>query len=198
MPLPTNNTNKLIEQGCLGGKTGCNKIGGDNFVGAFLHINLDLIKSVLILGYGLGSIPTIIEKTYHKSYKFTAIEIDPEIIRLALKYTMPELKSSVDLIESDAYTYMKYEDAKYDLICFDIFVNDVIPAKFLTDTFASKLKERLTDPGVLIINMLYHTDEDRVKTNEYVNTIFCKVFEHHKTVFIRNNLMIFGWKRSIA
>lgn len=29
------NTNKLIEQGCLGGKTGCNKIGGDNFVGAF-------------------------------------------------------------------------------------------------------------------------------------------------------------------
>jgi D-alanyl-D-alanine carboxypeptidase len=29
------NTNKLIEQGCLGGKTGSNKIGGDNFVGAF-------------------------------------------------------------------------------------------------------------------------------------------------------------------
>jgi len=30
-----NNTNKLIEQGCLGGKTGNNKIAGDNFVGAF-------------------------------------------------------------------------------------------------------------------------------------------------------------------
>ena len=29
------NTNKLIAQGCLGGKTGTNKTGGDNFVGAF-------------------------------------------------------------------------------------------------------------------------------------------------------------------
>ncbi len=29
------NTNKLLSEGCLGGKTGSNKEGGDSFVGYF-------------------------------------------------------------------------------------------------------------------------------------------------------------------
>jgi len=168
----------------------------DNFVAAFIHIDLEAIKNVLILGYGLGSIPHIAEKVYNKTFSYTAIEIDPEIIRLALKYTMPELKSTIDLIESDAFTYMKYEEALYDLICFDVFLNDIIPSKFLSQSFLEKLNLRLTEAGVLVINMLYHTDQDRISTNEYVNTVFTKVFTVHKTVFVRNNLMIFGWKRN--
>jgi D-alanyl-D-alanine carboxypeptidase len=29
------NTNRLLAEGCLGGKTGCNLEGGDSFVGCF-------------------------------------------------------------------------------------------------------------------------------------------------------------------
>jgi spermidine synthase len=165
----------------------------DNFVTAFAHLDLNGFKNVLILGYGLGSIPSIFENIYHKQYKYTAIEIDPEIIRMSLKYTIPELKSSVDLIESDAYTYIHYEDQKYDLICFDIFINDVIPEKFLTIKFLSKLKNLLTKDGAIVINMLYQSDEDCEKTKIYVEEIFYPTFTKRKTVSARSNLMLLGW-----
>lgn len=165
----------------------------DNFVEAFRHTDLDQIKNVLILGYGLGSIPTIFEKTYNKIYQYTAIEIDPEIIRLSLKYTLPELKSSVDLIESDALTYVKYETTKYDLICFDVFINDLIPEKFLNEQSLLKYKSLLQPGGVFIMNTLYLTEEDKKKTNEFIESSFKPVFEKHKLVKTNSNMMLMGW-----
>ena len=165
----------------------------DNFVEAFKHINLDLIKDVLILGYGIGSIPTILEKTYHKIFNYTAIEIDYEIIRLAYKYTLPELKSKVDLIESDALTYVKYETATYDLICFDVFINDLIPQKFLSIQSIQKHKDILKPQGVFIMNKLYLTPDDQKITDEFIDSIFIKVFTKHKQINTRANMMLIGW-----
>nr|HMP32163.1 fused MFS/spermidine synthase [Saprospiraceae bacterium] len=165
----------------------------DNFVTAFQHIDLNIINKILILGYGLGSIPAIFENIYHQTYNYTAVEIDPEIIRLALKYTIPVLKSPVDLIESDAFTYIKYEDQYYDLICFDLFINDVVPKKFLTDKFIQQIKNRLSKNGVLIINMLYQSQNDYDTTDSFIEIVIKPIFQKTKTVFVRNNLMIFGW-----
>ncbi len=165
----------------------------ENFVEAFKNIDLNTIENVLILGYGIGSIPAILEKLYQKLYNYTAIEIDHEIIRLALKYTLPELKSKVDLIESDALTYLKHETVQYDLICFDVFINDQIPEKFLTTQCMQKNKETLKPKGVLIMNMLYLTAEDQNKTNEFFNSIFTKVFTNTKQINTKSNMMLIGW-----
>ena len=70
----------------------------DNFSKAFKQIDLDKlpIKNVLILGFGLGSIPLMLEKMFHKKYYYTAVEIDPEVLRLANTYVLPELKSGIE------------------------------------------------------------------------------------------------------
>ena len=165
----------------------------DNFAEAFRHVHLEGIQNVLILGYGLGSIPTIFEKTYQKIFSYTAIEIDPEIIRLALKYTIPELKSTVDLIESDAYTYIQYETIKYDLICFDVFINDVIPQKFLNQKYMNRIKSLLKPKGVFVMNMLYLTPEDQSKTNVFKDEVFLPLYQSHKIIQVKANLMLIGW-----
>ncbi|MEL7021873.1 MAG: hypothetical protein AAGK47_09700, partial [Bacteroidota bacterium] len=49
-----------------------------NFYKAFEQVNLHKIKGdrVLILGYGMGSIPYILEKKMNYDFNYTAIEID--------------------------------------------------------------------------------------------------------------------------
>ena len=55
----------------------------DNFSEAFEEIDLDrlAIQNVLILGFGLGSIPILLEQHFNKEYHYTGIEID-EIVRI--------------------------------------------------------------------------------------------------------------------
>ena len=59
----------------------------DNFSDAFKEIDLDRlnIQNVLILGFGLGSIPIILEQNFKKKYHYTGVEIDEEVLYLAKK-----------------------------------------------------------------------------------------------------------------
>ena len=60
----------------------------DNFSDAFKEIDLDQlnVQNVLILGFGLGSIPIILEQKFNKKYFYTGVEIDEEVLYLANKY----------------------------------------------------------------------------------------------------------------
>ena len=49
----------------------------DNFADSFVQLELDKLpgKRVLILGFGLGSIPLILEKLGYTDFEFTGVEI---------------------------------------------------------------------------------------------------------------------------
>ena len=65
----------------------------DNFANAFKQIDLDKVNDVLILGLGLASIPYILETIHQKAFNYTGVEIDDEVIYLASKYVIDDLKS---------------------------------------------------------------------------------------------------------
>jgi spermidine synthase len=94
----------------------------------------------------------------------------------------------------DAMYYLDHTSEKFDLICFDIFDNDRIPEKFLSNSIINKVKNRLTTNGVVIMNMLYHLDKDIEETDSYYERIFSPVFEVKKRLFVRNNMMLFGYR----
>ena len=100
-----------------------------NYYRAFEQIDLERykIKNVLILGFGLGSIPLMLENNFQKNYKYVGVEIDEDVIYLANKYVMNELKSSIDMICANALTFVELCQEKFDMICVDIFLDDVIP-----------------------------------------------------------------------
>ena len=165
-----------------------------NFGDAFKKMNLDGIEEVLLLGFGLGSIPLILEKVEHKSFNYTGVEIDEEVIYLASKYVLPELTSEINLFTSDAMSFLAVDQNRYDLIAMDIFESDFIPKQFETESYLYSLMEHLTMDGVIMYNRLAYTKQDIEKSVAYFHDVFSKVFPNAAYISVKGNMMLFNRK----
>lgn len=165
-----------------------------NFDGAFEKLNVKERKfdDTLILGLGLGSIPFLLEKKYQVKTNYTAVEIDETIVYLANKYSLHDLKSPINYICTDAEAFVQVSDEKYDLICLDIFQDDVIPEKFETLEFLESLNNMLRPSGVLLVNRLATFDSDIEKTTKYSESIFKKIFPKGYHYDIEGNWILVG------
>jgi spermidine synthase len=162
----------------------------DNFAKVFQTLDLDKIDNVLVLGLGLASIPYIFEHLHQKKYSYTGIEIDDEVIYLASKYVLDELKSDIEVVNADAYTFMCLNEIKYDLICMDVFVDDYIPEDLESEAFLEMLKEALSKNGKVIYNRLYYHEDDKVNTDTFYKDAFIKIFPVAKFLDTGGNKML--------
>lgn len=163
----------------------------DNFSGAFEQLNLKkrTIKKVLILGFGMASIPIILEKM-GLGYSYTAVEIDEQVIYLASKYELPYLSSPIQMICADAAQWVQITEEQFDLIAVDVFLDDVIPDRFTQSFFLENTKELLRPEGLLLYNRLANTEEDLEKTKTFFEETFQKVFPDAKVLEVGGNRML--------
>lgn len=170
----------------------------DNFSSAFTQLNLDQLngKDALVLGLGLGSIPVILEKM-GKSFNYTAIEVDEEVIYLFSKYTLPQLQSSVQMICADAHTYVMQETRKYDLILVDVFLDDIVPANIESDGYLKMLRSIIAPGGVLLYNRLAYTPNDAENAKKFYQKSFEPVFENGAALEVKGNLMLVSDKKLV-
>lgn len=166
----------------------------DNFRDSFTQIDLANIENVLILGFGMGSIPYMLEKNFGKSFAYTGVEIDPVVIHLASKYVLDELDSEVEIIEADAWSFVCQSSTKYDLICMDIFVDDKIPEVFLTKDFLTIIKDNLSHNGRLLFNHLAYHELDIEAANNYFESVFIKIFTDGHVLKLKTNYMMMNKK----
>ena len=164
----------------------------DNFSEAFLAIDLEKsqVQNVLILGFGLGSIPFMLEKVFNKNFHYTGIEIDEEVLYFANKYALPEINSSIELVCADAAFFVKQSTIKYDLIAVDLFQDDIIPEQFESTAFLENLKSLLTNDGILMYNRLAHNEEDIKSSNSFYQDSFKKVFKEGIYLEVNDNWML--------
>ncbi|MCP4440820.1 MAG: hypothetical protein GY810_18010, partial [Aureispira sp.] len=136
-----------------------------NFRESFLKLPLDKlpIKSVLVLGVGLGSIPLMLETIFDKQYEYTLVEIDPKVIELAKKYNLDHLKSPLNIVCSDALEYVTQCTQQFDLIAVDLFIDDVVPSAFETIAFLEALKQLIPEKGLLLYNRLTYNEKFKEK-----------------------------------
>jgi spermidine synthase len=163
-----------------------------NFAKTFEQLDFSKLpgKEVLILGFGLGSIPIILEKLGHKDFEYTAIEIDENVIYLANKYILPKLSSKITFIASNAEFFMKQNLRKFDLICMDIFLDDKIPDYFQSKDFLELLNNALAPKGLLLYNCLAHTVADVKHSDEYYKTTFQPYFSKPEKLNIFGNYIL--------
>jgi spermidine synthase len=112
-------------------------------------------QGVLILGYGSGSAALVARKLWPKA-KITGIEIDPVMIELGEKYIFPTKSAStpgVNIIQTDAFTYLDHNRTKYDLIINDLYLGSVIPPKSYSRHFINNIKRSLSDRGCALFNV---------------------------------------------
>lgn len=168
-----------------------------NFVLTFAKLHLDKLpgKEVLLLGFGLGSIPYMLEKRFHRNYSYTGIEKDPQIIAFAQKYVLDELKSPVQLLQEDAVEFVQNTTRTWDMICVDLFVDDVIPPSATTWEFLRDLKRCTSPDGVILYNCLSRTKEDVLKSHFFLREQFFEVFPEGDIVDTQGNWIAVSERR---
>ena len=164
----------------------------DNFTKTFHRFKkgFEIGEEVLILGFGLGSVPLIMERMFERSFQFTGIEVDESVIYLANKYALPNLESPVQLITANAFAYVYQTTQKFDLIAMDVFLDDVIPEDFETTDFLEALKSLLKPNGVLLYNRLALEKQDMEKTLAFFENEFKTVFENGHYIDVEGNWML--------
>ncbi len=163
-----------------------------NFDRAFQQLNLDQLPgdAALILGFGLGSIPLLLEKKFDRRFHYTAVEIDETVLELANRYTMPDIASPIDFVCADAAIFLETTQETFDLICMDIFQDDTVPPAFEDLSFLKNLKQTLSPEGLLLYNRLAATGKDVAKTKAFFEQSFLSVFPQGKYLDVKGNWIL--------
>ncbi|NJO86944.1 MAG: fused MFS/spermidine synthase [Lewinella sp.] len=131
---------------------------------------------VLILGLGLGSIPELLSVHHGLDYQFTAVEIDPVIVELAGRYSLPRLAAPVQVYTTDAAHFLQLNTRRFDFICMDVFQDATVPAELERPEFLALLAAGLAPNGALLYNRLAATSADRAASQAFFDGPFKTAF----------------------
>jgi SAM-dependent methyltransferase len=145
---------------------------------------------VLLLGFGMGSVPLLLEKRFGRRFSYLGLELDPVISNWAHRYILPLLQSPVQLETGDARAYVMDCRRKFDLVVVDIFLDDKVPPAFSQPDFLSDVKKVLKPDGLLLFNRLYQLEEDRQETTEFMEKVFKTAFPGATAVTVGGNQIL--------
>lgn len=134
------------------------------------------IQSCLILGLGLGSIPDMLTTRFKKSIRFTAVEIDEVVTRLAYDYVLNPKHIPVEIFTADAASFLEWHRGQYDMICADVFVGDKIPESLQSIEALHRMNDMLKPGGILLYNRLSRFKPDVDKSLRFRDEVFLRVF----------------------
>ena len=106
---------------------------------------------VLVLGLGGGTVPYQMESVYGNSISIDVVEIDPDMVTLSHSFLPKRLNSRIFI--GDAYSYLLKCEERYDVIVVDLYIDDVMPDRFFTESFIELCSSRLNERGVIGINL---------------------------------------------
>ncbi len=135
-------------------------------------------SKILILGFGAGSIASILRNEMHIDVPIVGVEKDATVIRLYEKYFSPAL-FSVYVIEEDALSYVKNYSELFDLILVDIFIDRTVPSFCYEQEFIVNLNRILTKSGTVVFNTI---------TSTLTEEVFEKSIHKHFTIKNKNRI----------
>lgn len=116
-------------------------------------------KTVLILGFGAGSVATILCDELRLTPNITGVELDPEVISLARKYFNLDKHRNLTLHIADAADFVRSCSARFDLVVSDVFVDKQVPIPMLTTAYAKHLLQLTAAEGLGMMNIISETKE---------------------------------------
>ncbi|MBR4165596.1 MAG: fused MFS/spermidine synthase, partial [Lachnospiraceae bacterium] len=127
---------------------------------------------MLILGMGTGTYAKMCQGYFPKA-EIEGVEIDQKITDLA--YQVFELPESVKITTFDGRAYLDMTDKKYDVIMVDAYKDITFPFQMSTVEFFTKVRERLKENGVMVVNMNLYS-ETANSINDYLADTIASVF----------------------
>jgi spermidine synthase len=123
----------------------------------------DEIDSLLVIGLAAGTIPRQHQHVYG-DIRMAGIEIDPRIIEAAgLYFDMnAQAMPSLDVYAQDGRYMLNRLTDRYDVIAIDAYRPPYIPWHLTTVEFFAEVRAKLTDDGVVAINVGRTPDDRRL------------------------------------
>jgi spermidine synthase len=134
-------------------------------------------KNILIIGMGIGVLPRALDHIL-KNASIDVVEIDYEIVDIAKKYFLffPSEKVKIHIQDGFDYVMSLPNKQKYDLIVMDAFETICIPDIFLNQNFVSKLKNQLSENGLISVNTLTECSKHNEELSLYMNVFEDRYF----------------------
>ena len=102
-------------------------------------------------------------------HKTDTVDIDPNVVTIAEKYFGFELAG--DVIISDARYYLINSNKTYDYIVLDVFNGDTTPGHILSVEALQILKTRMTQKGILAVNLAGSLKKETFMTASVIKTL---------------------------
>lgn len=110
-------------------------------------------RNALQIGLGTASLTKFLQR-YRPYCKQTIVEIDPRVVRLAEQSFRLRWSANIRIEQDDGVAWLKASEEAFDLIFIDGFDADAKPGKLNGQSFYAHCRDRLTQNGVLVVNLL--------------------------------------------
>jgi spermidine synthase len=128
-------------------------------------------QTALILGFGAGSIATILCEELRLSPRLTGVEIDQEVIALGRKYFSLDRFYNLELHCADAAEFIASCRAQFDLVVSDVFVDKQLPASVRRLSYLTNLVRITKSNGLGMINFIAETRQQRKELDQQVEQL---------------------------
>ncbi len=118
----------------------------------------DFPEKVLQIGLGAGSQTKFLYR-HRPAAHLTVVEIEPKVVTAARdSFCLPDDPARLEVVVGDGAEFVRRTDQRYDLIMVDGFNDHSHPGDLNTLPFYRACRERLTDQGILAVNLIGLSD----------------------------------------
>jgi len=146
------------------------------------------ISEVLILGFGTGSIASILKEELGINCRIIGVEKDTEVIRLGEEYFDTGRFNDLEIVEADAAQYLATLDQKFDLTVVDVYVDFEVPESCETDEFVANLDKCLKPVGMVLFNKLVYNHQAGKQADALIHK-FESLKGKTKVIRVRENVV---------
>ncbi len=133
--------------------------------------SIEQVRSVLVLGTGLGSAAAILETLGAKAHT-TFVDIDSVVLKLAIELMPGHLVSTVTPVCDDAKDFIRDVNITYDIVAVDIFISQDIPSFVTEEGFLRQCRTRINPGGHFILNYIVKDYEEYQQLKTRLDAIY--------------------------
>lgn len=119
-----------------------------------------------MIGLGAGVVPRWYQA---RGIATDVVDIDPDVVALAKQYF--RFGESTRVFVEDARAFLARGGERYDYLILDVFNGDTTPGHLLSLEAMRLAKERLSEKGVVAINLIGSLGEHAEMTHSMINTL---------------------------
>ena len=118
-------------------------------------------KTMLVIGNSGGTVARAYGVLY-PDIEIDGVEIDAKVTEVGERYLGLGDNPNLNVITADGRPHLRLTDKRYDIIIVDAYKQPYIPFYLATREFFELTRDRLTDNGLLALNVAAVPDDDRL------------------------------------